>query len=159
MIRKATEQDLPAFAEIYEAARRYMRANGNQNQWTGGYPSEEWLREDIENGELYAVEREGKTVGAFVLMLREEPTYAVIEGAWHQNKPYGVIHRIAQNGTARGIFTEVEAFAFTKTDYLRIDTHADNKVMQGVLAAHGFAPCGTIYLETGDPRLAYDKRK
>ena len=40
---------------------------------------------------------------------------------------------------------------------LRIDTHEKNIPMQGCLAKNGFARCGIIYLEDGDPRIAYQK--
>jgi RimJ/RimL family protein N-acetyltransferase len=40
---------------------------------------------------------------------------------------------------------------------VRIDTHADNKVMQHVLEKRGFRRTGIIYLENGDPRIAFEK--
>ena len=40
---------------------------------------------------------------------------------------------------------------------IRIDTHKDNKIMQGLLARHGFSYCGIIYLKNGSPRLAYQR--
>ena len=40
---------------------------------------------------------------------------------------------------------------------LKIDTHRDNIPMQRALAKHGFRPCGTVYLENGDARVAYQK--
>ena len=43
------------------------------------------------------------------------------------------------------------------TDNIRIDTHKDNKIMQGLLERHGFSYCGIIYLLNGAPRLAYQR--
>ena len=48
MVRAAREQDLPHILTIYNVARRYMRAHGNTAQWVNGYPSEELLRQDLQ---------------------------------------------------------------------------------------------------------------
>ena len=40
---------------------------------------------------------------------------------------------------------------------LRIDTHEGNVVMRKMLEKHSFVHCGTIYLENGDARVAYEK--
>ena len=40
---------------------------------------------------------------------------------------------------------------------IRVDTHSDNHIMQHLLARHGFTLCGTIYLASGSPRLAYQR--
>ena len=54
---------------------------------------------------LYAVEINGRFCGAFVFFIGEEPTYRIIEdGAWIDDGPYGTIHRVASDGTERGIF-------------------------------------------------------
>ena len=42
-------------------------------------------------------------------------------------------------------------------DNLKIDTHEDNYVMQNMLKKCGFTPCGTIYLEDGEPRIGFQK--
>ena len=47
MIRAARKQDLPRIMAIYDAARRYMRQNGNPTQWGDNYPPESMLRQDI----------------------------------------------------------------------------------------------------------------
>ena len=55
MIRLGIFKDLPAVAEVYRAARKYMAENGNPTQWGEGYPSEELTRSDIRNGNLYVI--------------------------------------------------------------------------------------------------------
>ena len=42
---------------------------------------------------------------------------------------------------------------------MRIDTHEDNKPMQGALKKFGFRECGVIHLERGAERIAFDCRK
>lgn len=43
MIRRATEADLPEMRRVFDAARAYMAAQGNPNQWEPGYPTDEVL--------------------------------------------------------------------------------------------------------------------
>ena len=40
---------------------------------------------------------------------------------------------------------------------LRADTHADNLTMQRCLEREGFVRCGTIYVEDGTPRVAFER--
>ena len=152
----AYEADLDRICEIYAAARAFMAQNGNPTQWGDSYPAISMLREDIAQNHLYTI-WQGETIhGVFYLNQYEDPTYGMIEnGSWHNDKPYAVIHRIAADG-AHGIVKRAVDFALTQSPYLRIDTHADNTVMQRVLQKIGFQFCGTIYVEDGTPRLAYD---
>lgn len=156
-IRLAIVDDLPQIQTVYAAARQYMRANGNLHQWKGGYPSDALLLQDIEKQQLYVEESDGNIHAAFVLAMGEDPTYAVIEeGSWLTNAPYGTIHRIASDGTVAGVFKRCVAFCQQRIAHLRIDTHADNTVMQRLLSDVGFRRCGIIYLMDGSPRYAYE---
>ena len=159
-IRKAKTDDLPQIRNIYKAAKEYMNTSGNPNQWAAGYPPEEYLTEDIKCSRLYVCEEGEKLCGVFMFSLADDPTYHYIEGAWINDEPYGVIHRIASDGTKKGIFGATLEFckgklAEQKRSNLRIDTHEDNKTMQHLVEKYGFQFCGTIYLENGSPRLAY----
>ena len=90
---------------------------------------------------------------------RIEATYAHIEnGAWLDDSAYGVVHRIASDGSVKGIGSFCINWAFAQCAHLRIDTHGDNTVMQKLLEKLGFVHCGTIFVEEDDdPRLAYEK--
>lgn len=157
MIRQASVQDIPEILRIYEAARAFMRRSGNLTQWTGGYPSEEIVRADIASGVSYVLENEaGHLHAVFALIPGDDPTYAYIEGAWQDASPYAVIHRAASDGSERGTFRAMLAFARARYNHLRADTHADNHPMQNCLQKNGFAYCGIIYLASGDPRRAYE---
>lgn len=157
MIQKADISQLPRILEIYEKARVFMAESGNPDQWGTGYPPEEMIRQDIRNGKSY-VNLEGDHIRAvFYFAVEADPTYSYIEGAWLNDAPYGVIHRIAVDGSGRGVAAECFAFAAQQCENLRIDTHEKNIPMQRCLAKNGFTRCGTIYLEDGDPRIAYQK--
>lgn len=155
-IRKAVESDLPVIQSIYAYARDFMARSGNPHQWGTKHPSIEQLEEDIRLGNLYVAQNETGIHGVFAFLLGDDPTYSRIEdGAWHFTEPYGTIHRVASDGSGH-IFTAVLAYCRSKTSYLRIDTHHDNKPMQHVLEKHGFRRCGIIYVSDGSPRIAYD---
>ena len=156
VIEKATMEDLPRIEEIYAHARSFMAKTGNPNQWGTSHPSLVQLRRDNEKGSLYGVKNGGEIHGVFYFCVEPDPTYAVIyDGNWHGDRPYGVIHRIASDGSD-GILRAAVRFALIRTDYLRIDTHRDNAVMQGALSKQGFQKCGTIHLADGSTRIAYD---
>lgn len=156
MIRKATAKDMPRLLEIYAHAREFMKQNGNPNQWGDSYPPRETVAQDIELGRLYVMDEHGELLGVFMYFDGEEPTYAEIDGAWLDSSSYGTIHRVASDSKVRGFFAAVFGFCRRQTPHLRIDTHADNVVMQRALERQGFARCGVIRLENGDPRIAYE---
>ena len=144
--------------EIYAYVRSFMEQTGNPTQWGRNFPPEELLWEDIKAGQLYVVEKNGDIHGVFAFIIGEDKTYLQIEnGAWRSKAPYGTIHRIAGDGKIHGILGEAVAFCESKIPHLRIDTHADNKVMRHLIEKAGFVECGTIYIEDGTPRIAYEK--
>lgn len=158
MIRTAAIEDLPSLRRIYTAARAFMAQTGNPTQWGASFPPEDLLREDIRQGRLWVVEKGGAVRGAFAFLVGEDPTYQVIEnGAWRSDAPYGALHRVASDGTARGLFSEMVDFCWARIPHLRIDTHRDNRVMRHLVEKHGFSLCGTIYTDDGTPRLAFER--
>ena len=156
-IRKAKPEDVPCIMTIYGAAQNFMIENGNPNQWAHVYPSEELIREDIRREVLYAVCEGDAIHGVFMAFIGEEPTYRYIEnGCWPDDEPYTTMHRVAGDGTVRGIVRAVTEYLKSWGGNIRADTHADNIPMQGALEKCGFKRCGTIYVEDGSPRIAYE---
>lgn len=156
-IRLALREDLDRIMEIYDIARQFMRREGNATQWSGGYPQRELLEADIVRRKLFVVTSGERIRGVFYFSMGPDPTYGRIEdGDWHCDAPYGVIHRIASDGSG-GIFPAAMEFCLTQCSYLRIDTHHDNLPMQHVVQKHGFRRCGIIFLPDGSPRIAYDR--
>lgn len=157
MIRKAIKSELPEIMELYRAAQQFMAENGNPTQWGTFHPTLPMLEEDIALGRLFAVDRDGGLAGVFMFEIGDDPSYAVIEqGAWLDDSPYGVIHRIASKIGEKGVVREAMDFALQKIDHLRIDTHENNKIMKHVLEKNGFQACGLIYVYDGTPRVAYE---
>ena len=162
-IRKTTEEDFDRVMRIYEHARGFMKEHGNPNQWgPTSWPPEQLIHQDIENGDSYVcLNDDEKVVGVFYYVYGDdiEPTYDVItDGAWNGDRHYGVVHRIASDGSEKGIGAFCIKWAFDQCGHLRMDTHEDNYVMQNLLTKLGFRHCGTIYVyEDHYPRLAYEK--
>ena len=155
-IEKATARDLAEILRVYAAARAYMSAHGNATQWGTTYPPEEIICDDIAKGNLYLCVENGKIHGVFAFIEGADPTYAVIEqGAWPDNRPYNVMHRMASDGEVRGIGKAALDFCKAHSENVRADTHKDNVTMQNMLAKNGFVPCGIIHVENGSERIAY----
>ena len=157
-VRKASPADLPRIHGIYAAARQFMRDHGNFSQWDGEDAPEHLLPGDIEAGNLYVLEENGVIHAAFAFIIGADPCYAVIEqGAWKVDTPYAAVHRVASDGTIKGIFSQIVSFCEAICPELRADTHKDNNVMQHLFEKNGFERCGIIYVEDGTARFAYQR--
>lgn len=156
-IRKAVSADLDTLLNIYAHARAFMARTGNPTQWVNGYPSQDDILKDLRNESLYVCEDEdGKVIAAFCFMAGPDPTYAEIEdGQWLNEAPYHVIHRLASDGSRKGIARTCFEWCLEQTPNLRVDTHKDNLIMQHLLTACGFRRCGIIRTHDGTPRIAY----
>ena len=159
-VRPAHINDLDNILQVVEQARQIMRETGNMTQWSNGYPSAQTILDDIVPGHGFVIELDGATVGYFHFSHGQnpEPTYSVIEnGQWLDDKPYGVIHRLASGRTAKGIAKAAFDYAFSVIDTIRVDTHHDNIPMKNFLKKNGFTYCGIIYVNDGSPREAFQK--
>jgi len=156
-IRIATKDDLNEILKIYEYARGFMAENGNPTQWKTNYPPIETVKNDIESKKLHLCIDNGKIACVFFYNEGIDPTYNVIDGKWLNDKPYGVVHRVASAKGTRGAASFSLRWAFNKCQNLKIDTHENNIPMQSLLKKLGFSHCGTITLANGEPRWAYQK--
>ena len=161
-IRGSEEKDFERIMKLYADARRFMAEHGNERQWgLTNWPPEALIHEDIKAGKSYVCVEEGELAAVFYLDQGKdiEPCYRNIQdGAWIEDSPYGVVHRIAAAEAVKGAGSFCINWALKQCGHLRIDTHGDNKVMQNLLKKLGFIYCGVIYVEEdNDPRLAYEK--
>ena len=144
--------------EIYDSARRFMYDAGNPNQWGKTNPPRERTETDLREENLYVVEIDNDIFAVFYYKFADDPTYKIIyNGEWLNEKPYGVIHRIAVSHHRMGVAEQCYRYALHQCRNLRIDTHHDNIPMQRSLEKNGFQRCGIIHLANGDPRIAYQK--
>ncbi len=167
-IRKATYADIDGLLALFDEARGTIAALGI-DQWQDGYPSREVVCDDLEKERVFVVDCDGQIGGTFVIVDDGEPTYDRIDdGHWKtgdDNRDYLAIHRVAVAVAKRGcgistaiINRAAEEAAARGLSSLRIDTHEGNVVMRRMLEKHGFVHCGTIFLQSGAKRVAYEKQ-
>ncbi len=155
-VRNACKDDFDRIMDIYRIAQDFMIRSGNPNQWGHFYPAPEMIQTDIQEGNLRVIYDEKEIHGVFALFAGDEPTYQYIEnGEWLNDNPYITIHRIAGDGEAHGLFRCAADYCKKLSPDVRIDTHANNTVMQNLIEKNGFRKCGIIYVQDGSPRLAY----
>ena len=174
-IRKAEARDLDGIMLIIEEARGTIASLGI-DQWQDGYPQREIILSDIDAGVSFCVENTdtGEIISTFAVFCDGEVLYdRIVDGEWKtgdspsekkDSVSYTAIHRVAISVKARGSGLSGKIINFVgeiakekKKKSLRIDTHRGNVVMRRMLEKNGFVHCGTIFLENGDPRVAYEK--
>lgn len=155
-IRLANTSDTNRIFEIYEYARAYMKAHGNPNQWGDNRPEKSVTKDDIKNQRCYVMEDYGHIFACFVFTIGFEKEY---EAKFPSNDKYGVIHRVASDGSKRGIVERIVDFAKGKVNLIRIDTHEDNKTMQKCIERQNFKKLGIIYLEDKSARILYELKE
>ncbi len=161
-VRAGKREDLAQIMEVIHDAQEKMHAMGIR-QWINGYPDEEQILSDMEEGGSLVLTDQGKIIGTCFVRYGDEPDYHYIEnGTWLDDGPYAVIHRIAVHSSCRGHNTASMFIEHVRQECLkkgihsiRIDTHDDNMPMQHFLGRQNFILCGRIYLASGDPRRAY----
>ena len=164
MIRKTKPEDIPEIMNIIRDAQAGMKLLGI-SQWQNGYPQRSLIESDVESGVSFVLLDEGGIIGTAVISFGGEPTYDYIEGAWLTSEAeFVVIHRLTIRPDRRGarlaerLFAEAERMCRERgVRTMRIDTHEGNLPMQRAVERYGFVRCGVIYLNNGDPRLAYEK--
>ena len=155
-IRLANILDADRIFEIYKYARAYMKAHGNPNQWGDDRPEKSLTKDDIKNQRCYVMEDDGHIFACFVFTIGFEKEY---EAKFPSKDKYGVIHRVASDGSKRGIVERIVDFAKGKVNLLRIDTHEDNKTMQRAIERQNFKKLGIIYLEDKSARILYELKE
>ena len=157
-IRQTKLEELDAVMAIYQRARQFMETHGNPNQWGKSKPPRERIEKDIQEGKSYVCVEGNHIAAVFYFAKEDDPTYKeIFEGAWKNEEPYGVVHRIASAGVTKGAGSFCMQWASKQCKNIRIDTHEDNHVMQNMLKKNGFEYCGIIYIEDGSKRLAFQK--
>jgi len=163
--RKAVEADIDNIMNIIRQAQIYFKENGI-DQWQNGYPNYEIIKRDIDNQYGYVLLKDNGIVGTVALIFDGEKSYeSIYGGSWMSSEEkYATIHRIAVHPRYKGlglgsvIIKKIEEICFNRRiNSIRVDTHEDNISMQRLLYKNGFKFCGTIYLEDGSSRLAFEK--
>ena len=159
---KAKEGDLPRVINFIDSARAALKADG-VDQWQGKDPTPEDLLENIKAGCCYFF-KDDAVAGMAVLKEGADATYDVIDGKWLTDGDYLTIHQFVVDcerkgeGMSRRMMERIFAYArFKGIPAIRIDTHADNFRMRGLIESSGFTYCGIITVADGTERVAYEQ--
>jgi GNAT superfamily N-acetyltransferase len=163
IIRLATPDDIPPLMEGINLAKEQLFFH-QSGQWQKGEPSQKTIQHDVMLKQYFVMEVQRQVVGGMALLFKEPAYDRLIEGAWLNNLPFGVIHRffIHPSFQKQGFATQLLRFAL---DYcqqqniynLRIDTHEKNAPMLATLHKCGFIRVGKAYLPNAGERVVYHK--
>lgn len=149
--------------ELLEDARAFLLEQGI-DQWQNGYPSKDTIINDMELNHGYVFLVKGQVVAYAAIIFGDDPTYQKIyHGQWKSQGPYFTVHRLMMKKEIRGtrcssqVMSQILEFCTNHgIQNIRIDTHEDNKRMQGYVKKHKFEYCGVIHLLTDEERFAYE---
>lgn len=163
LIRLANIDDVPAIMNIVRSAQQSLKELGI-DQWQDGYPTSEFICEDISRGVGYvACTDDGAIIGYEAVVLTGEVAYEQIADIkWNTPNRYVVVHRLCVSGDSRrhGVAMELMSFASNHAQQhdihaFRIDTHKGNVRMLSLLRKLGFQRVGRVRYESGE-REAFD---
>ncbi|WP_432626989.1 GNAT family N-acetyltransferase [Brotaphodocola sp.] len=160
-IKLAQPEQLEEIMGIYAYAQKFMAEHGNPTQWESVYPPRDLIEMTIDQKKCYVCMDGDKMEAVFYFAKEEdEPAYRQLEsGEWLNDRPYGVVHRIASAQGTHGAASFCLNWAFEQCGNLKIDTHDDNQPMQNLLTKLGFVYCGKLKLEEGDSREDFQKNR
>lgn len=161
-IRHSHHTDVPYIINFIQQAQLYFKEQGI-DQWQDGYPDSQRIYDDIQLTHSYVLE-DGNIIGTMYFACEDDPCYKVIDGQWLTQDSYAIIHRVVVDQKYKGqniasilLNYAVEECKSNNIKSIRIDTHQDNLSMQRFLDKNGFKLCGTIKLESGASRIAFEK--
>lgn len=162
IFRKATISDIDTVEQIVLAASCRLGAAG-VDQWQRGYPNRSSIESDVREGVGYVLS-DGEQIVTYgaVIFTGEKAYNDLTGGSWLTSGAYAVVHRLCVaddrvgQGWSRRFMLQAEQLA-RENDLpsIRIDTHPDNQIMQGLIASLEFTYCGDVIIESR--RLAYEK--
>lgn len=165
-IIKTQPHHIESVCNLYKQAALFLRDQGI-DQWQNHYPNFESLQLDIQKkGSYVLVNEKDEVCATFALLFEDDPYYEIIEeGSWSFDSPYGVVHRLCVNPTMKhqGLASQCLMFAVdecekNKMNGCRIDTHPDNKKMQGLILKCGFEYCGLVHVANHALRWGYERK-
>jgi GNAT superfamily N-acetyltransferase len=163
-IIKAREKDLLRILDLVAACTLKMEEYGNL-QWSDDYPTEDILRKDIAQGDLFIIIDEEEIMGIIALTYNEEPQYIDIDWGDKDGKALEV-HRMGVHpehqgkGFGKRMLEFAEDYA-KKNGYssIRMDTYIINKNMIGLIEQTGYRrrEKEIFFPPLNDPFYCYEK--
>jgi len=152
-IRKGTENDLLAVAQIYEAIHDGEERGDTTIGWIRHvYPTLDTAKASHDRGDLFVMEEEGRIIGAAIINQQQVDVYA--DGDWQHDAPDDevmVLHTLvidppyARKGYGRRFVNFYEKYALENNcRYLRMDTNARNTRARLMYASLGYREAGIV---------------
>ncbi len=163
-IRRGVAGDVPAVMELVRRVVPGMRAGGNL-QWNEEYPNAAVFERDVELGQMWVVEIDGRLGGVAAVTTDQDPEYA--DAGWDITELAIVVHRVAVDpelrgkGIAAALMAQAEVVARERgIGVLRVDTNTENAATQRLFPKLGYSLAGEISLgfRPGLRFLCYEKR-
>lgn len=166
MFRKTKNNEIEQVMAVIKDGRKFLKEQGI-NQWQHGAPGRSDVEADLELGTSYVYEIDGD-IAATAMLNDYDADYEKYNELWTPCEKYLVAHRVAtlekyrSQGIGRKFMTAIVDFARDENvDYVRIDTHHDNKIMRKFLVSFGFSELGDIELSMKNnlddtARVAYE---
>ena len=156
MIRRATLDDIPAIAAIYDAILAMEERGEASIGWRRGvYPTARTARDAIAAGDMFVLEDGGVVVASGRINRQQMPAYAEVD--WRTpatDDQVMVLHTLtvdparAGRGYARRFLAFYEDYARRNGCIaLRIDTNEKNTAARAMYAKHGYIESGVIPCE------------
>ena len=154
MIRKATTNDIPAIAAIYDEIHNREAAGETTTGWLRDvYPVRRTAEEAVARGDMFVQEdADDRIVGTGIINQLQVDVYE--DGNWQYPAPDDeimVIHTliISRKTNARGLGSEFLAFyeSYAKEQgcsFLRLDTNARNTAARSFYKKHGYTEIGIV---------------
>ena len=148
-IRLGRDSDIE---EIIKILKEVIKTNNKYTKWNEDYPTKEIIMEDINSKCLYVMIKESHIVGVVTLNEKCDINYDKVQ--WSHKKKALVIHRLfistkeSGKGYGKELIKNIIKIAEEKNyRQIRLDTHEDNIVAQGLYEKCGFKAMGKISLE------------
>jgi GNAT superfamily N-acetyltransferase len=143
---------------------RKQMANHGSGQWQGKEPSLKTIENDILQQRYYLLFENHQPCGGAALMNHDSAYDQLLEGRWMNEDPYMVVHRFFIAPMHQGrhlskiLLNELEANVRRQHVHnIRLDTHALNLPMRGLLHRQGYLEVGKAWLSQAGERLVYHK--
>ena len=166
MLKKANSTEIEEIMSVIEDGKEFLKQQGI-NQWQHGSPGHSDVENDIKKGTSYVYELDGEIAGTAMLNTYDAD-YEKYPTIWTKCNNYLVIHRLAvkkeyrSQGIGHKFMNDIILFAKENSiEYIRIDTHKDNKIMRKYLSKNNFKELDEIKLSIKNSlddkeRIAYE---
>ena len=163
-IERAVREDLEELIALYGIVTDQMAEKG-LTQWKRDvYPTEEILRQDVEQGNMYVLRTDGRITAACVLSTSVDPEYEGLQ--WTCGVRPGCFHRLAVHPSTQGaglgglVLDDVlQILRRSGCDCVRCDTSGKNDAAVRLYEKLGFRRCDSMRWDDdpGEDYITFDK--